>query len=151
MWELGHKEGWVLKNWCFQIVVLEKILESPLDCKEIQRVNPKGNQSLIFNDAEWFSSVQLLSPVWLFATPWTAAHQASLSITNPGVYPNSCPLSQWCYLTISSSVSPFSFWPQSCPASGSFTMSWLFASGGQRLELQFQHQSFQWIFRVDFL
>ena len=46
MWELDHKEGWVLKKWCFQIVVLEKTLERPLDCKEIKPVNPKGNQSL---------------------------------------------------------------------------------------------------------
>ena len=48
MWELGHKEGWVPKNWCFWTVVLEKTLESPFDYKEIQPVNPKGNQSWIF-------------------------------------------------------------------------------------------------------
>ena len=48
LWELAHKEGWVSKNWCFWTVVLEKILESPLDCKEIQLVYPKGNQSWIF-------------------------------------------------------------------------------------------------------
>ena len=47
-YELNHKEGWVLKNWCFWIVLLEKILESPLDCKEIKTVNSKGNQSWIF-------------------------------------------------------------------------------------------------------
>ena len=55
MWELGHKEGWALKNWCFWTVVLEKTLESPLDCKEIKPVNPKGNQSWTFigrTDAE---------------------------------------------------------------------------------------------------
>ena len=55
MWELDHKEGWALKNWCFWIVMLEKTLESPLDCKEIKPVNPKGNQSWIFigrTDAE---------------------------------------------------------------------------------------------------
>ena len=55
MWELGHKESWVLKNWCFWTVVLEKTLESPLDCKEIQPVYLKGNQSWIFiggTDAE---------------------------------------------------------------------------------------------------
>ena len=55
MWELDHKESWVLKNWCFWTVVLEKTLESPLDCKEIKPVNPKGNQSWIFigrTDAE---------------------------------------------------------------------------------------------------
>ena len=55
VWELDHKEGWTLKNWCFWTVVLEKTLESPLDCKEIQPVHPKGNQSWIFtgrSDAE---------------------------------------------------------------------------------------------------
>ena len=48
MWELDHKESWVPKNWCFRTVVLEKTLESPLDCKEIQPVHSKGNQSWIF-------------------------------------------------------------------------------------------------------
>ena len=48
MWELDHKEGWVPKNWCFQTVVLEKSLESPLDSKKIKPVNPKGNQPWIF-------------------------------------------------------------------------------------------------------
>ena len=55
MWEFDHKEGWVLKNWCFWIVVLEKTLESPLDSEEIKPVNPKGNQPWIFigrTDAE---------------------------------------------------------------------------------------------------
>ena len=48
MWELDHKESWALKNWCFWTVVLEKTLESPLDCKEIQPVHPKGDQSWVF-------------------------------------------------------------------------------------------------------
>ena len=48
MWELDHKESWAWKNWCFWTVVLEKTLESPLDCKEIQSVHPNGNQSWIF-------------------------------------------------------------------------------------------------------
>ena len=48
MWELVYKESWVPKNWCFWIVVLEKTLESPLDCKEIKPVNPKESQSWIF-------------------------------------------------------------------------------------------------------
>ena len=55
MWELDHKEGWVPENWCFQIVVLEKTLESPLDSQEIKPVNPKGSQPWIFigrTDAE---------------------------------------------------------------------------------------------------
>ena len=55
MWEMDHKVSWAPKNWCFWTVVLEKTLESPLDWKEIKRVNPKGNQSWIFierTDAE---------------------------------------------------------------------------------------------------
>ena len=55
MWELDYKESWAPKNWCFWTVVLENTLESPLDCKEIQPVHPKGNQSWIFigrTDAE---------------------------------------------------------------------------------------------------
>ena len=48
MWELNHKEGWVLKNWCFWTMVLEKTLESPLDSKEIKPINPKENQPWIF-------------------------------------------------------------------------------------------------------
>ena len=48
MWELNYKESWVLKNWCFWTVVLEKTLESTLDCKEIQPVHPKGDQSWVF-------------------------------------------------------------------------------------------------------
>ena len=55
MWELDNKESWAPKNWCFWTVALEKTLESPLDCKEIQPVHPKGNQSWIFigrTDAE---------------------------------------------------------------------------------------------------
>ena len=55
MWELDYKESWAPKNWCFWTVVLEKTLESPLDCKEIQAVHPKGQQSWLFigrTDAE---------------------------------------------------------------------------------------------------
>ena len=55
MWELDYEESWVLKNWCFWTVVLEKSLESPLDCKEIQSVHSKGDQSWVFfgrNDAQ---------------------------------------------------------------------------------------------------
>ena len=48
MWELDYKESWTPKNWCFWTVVLEKTLESPLDCKEIQPVHPKGDQSWVF-------------------------------------------------------------------------------------------------------
>ena len=48
MWDLNYKESWAPKNWCFWTVVLEKTLESPLDCKEILLVHPKGNQSCVF-------------------------------------------------------------------------------------------------------
>ena len=64
-----------------------------------------------------FSSVQSLSCVWFFVTLWTAACQASLSITNPGACSNSCPSNWWCHPTISSSVIPFSSCLQSFPAS----------------------------------
>ena len=60
MWELDHKEGWVPKNWCFQIVVLEKTFESPLDSNEIKPVNPKKDQPWIFTgrtDAEAETSI----------------------------------------------------------------------------------------------
>ena len=80
-----------------------------------------------------FSSVHSLSCVQLFAAPWTAAHQASCPSPTPGAYSNSCPLSRWCHPTISSSVLPFSSHLQSFPASGSFQMSQLFASGGHSI------------------
>ena len=87
---------------------------------------------VIFNELI-FVSVQLLSHVQLFATPWTAARQSSLSITNTGACSNSCPLSQWCHPMILSSVVSFSSWLQSFWASGSFLISQLFTSGGQNI------------------
>ena len=69
MWELECEESWALKNWCFWTVVLEKTLESPLDCKEIQSVNSKGNQSWIFigrTDAETPNTLA----TWLELTHW---------------------------------------------------------------------------------
>ena len=85
----------------------------------------------------WISSVQSLSHVQLFVTPWIAARQASLSITNSQSslrlmsIESVMPLSQWCHPAISSSVVPFSSRPQSLPASESFPMSQLFTWGGQ--------------------
>ena len=73
--------------------------------------------------------VQSLSCVQLFAIPWTTAHQTSCPSPFPGACSNLCPLNQWYYLTISSSVIPFSSCLQSFPASGSFPMGQLFASG----------------------
>ena len=78
-----------------------------------------------------FSSVQALSRIWFSATPRTAACQVSLSISNSRACSNSCLSSQWCHPTISSSVIPFFSCLQSFPASGFFSMSQFFVSGGQ--------------------
>ena len=75
--------------------------------------------------------VQSLGCVWFLAAPWTAAQQASLFFTISWSCSNSCSLSQWCYLTISSSVVPVSL--QSFPAFRYFLMGWLFPSGGQSI------------------
>ena len=77
------------------------------------------------------SSVQSLSHIRLYATPWTAARQASLSITIFWVHSDPCPSSQWCHPALSSSVVPFSSCPQSLRTSGTFPMSQLFTWGGQ--------------------
>ena len=75
MWELEHKESWALKNWCFWTVILENTLESPLDCKEIQPVNPQGNQSWIFigrTDVEAETPISWPPDVkkWLIGKDW---------------------------------------------------------------------------------
>ena len=100
------------------------------------------------------SSVQSLSRVWLFVTPWITAGQASLSITNSQSLPKlsiTCPLSWWCHPTISSSFVPsppaFSL-PQH---QGLFQWVSSCHQVAKVLEFQLQHQSFQWIFRVNFL
>ena len=97
------------------------------------------------------SSVQSLSHVWLFATIWTAACQSSCPSPTPGACSNSCPLSQWCHPTISSSVIPLSSCLQSFPASESFPVSQFFRSVAKVLEFQLHYQSFRWIFWTDFL
>ena len=71
--------------------------------------------------------------------------------TIPNTWSNWCPLSRWCHPTISSSVIPFSFHLQSCPASGSFPMNQFFTSGGQSIGDSVSASNFQWIFRTDFL
>ena len=104
------------------------------------------------NNISQFSSIQSLSRVQLFATPRTAACQASLSLNNLWSLLKLMSIELvWCHPTISSSVIPFSSHLKSFPASGSFQMSQFFASGGQSTGVQLQHQSFQWIFRTDFL
>ena len=91
----------------------------------------------------WGSNTEPLNhTLWVWSsvmsdsvTPWTAACQASLSITNSQVYSDSCPLSQWCHPAISSSVVPFSSCPQSFPASWSFQMRQYFTSDGQSVRV----------------
>ena len=77
--------------------------------------------------------VQALSHVLLFLTPWLQHARLPCPSPTPGACSNSCPSSQWCHPTISSSVIPFSSCPQSFPASGSFLISQLFASGSQSI------------------
>ena len=97
----------------------------------------------------WYllSSVRSLSHVLHFGTPWTAAHQASLSFTNSQ---NLLKLMSINSVMHPSSVVPFSSCLQSFPASGSFPRSQFFTSGEQR-GFSFSHQSFQWILRIEFL
>ena len=85
-------------------------------------------------------------PLWPNGLQHTRLPCLSLS---PGVCSNSCPLSQWCHPTISFSVAPFSSCLQSSPASASFPVNQLFASGGQRIGVSASASAFQWIFRVD--
>ena len=81
-----------------------------------------------------FVVIQPLSHVHLFVSPWTSLHSRfPCPPPSPRVCPSSCPLSQWCYLTISSSAAPFSFGLPCFPASGAFPVSRLFVSGGQSI------------------
>ena len=93
---------------------------------------PKETKDLYISSFQ-FNSVQSLSRIWLFATPWITARQASLSITNSRSSLKLIPSSWWCHPAISSSVIPFSSCPQSFPASGSFPVSQLFTWGGQSI------------------
>ena len=148
--ELDYKENWAPKNWCFWTVVLEKTLESPLDCKEINPVHPKGNQSWIFlgrTDAEAETPILWLPDAknwfiwkdpdarkdWRWEEKGTRGWDSwMVSLTQrTWVWVNSG--SWWCHPTISSSVVPFSSRLQSFPVSGSFPMSQLFTSGGQSI------------------
>ena len=86
-----------------------------------------------FNRPSQFSSIPSFSHVWFFVTPWTAAHQAFLSITNSWRSVKLMSIEWWCHPTMPSSVVPFSSRPQSFPASGSFQIRQFFASGGQSI------------------
>ena len=114
----------------YTILVFEVLQALSRICFKVSFFRVKTLFPTLFSE---FSSVQLLSRVRLFATPWTTAHQASLPITNSQSLLNPCPLSRWCHPTIWSSVIPFFSCLQSFPASESFPMSQLFASGGQSI------------------
>ena len=121
MWELDYKESWVPKNWSFWTVVLEKTLKSPLDCKEIQPVHPKGNHSSrsVVSDSLWPHGLQHA--------------RLPCPSPNPRAHSNSCPSSRWCHPNISSSVTSFSSCPQSFPPWGFFPLSQLLTSGGHSI------------------
>ena len=115
-----------------QVLTQEAVTVDEICASKFRRpwgVQKVKGQSLMVSDLP-LSSVQSLSHVQLFATPWTAARQASCPLPSPRACSNSCPLGQWCHPTISSSVVPFSSCLQSFPASGSFPVSQFFASGG---------------------
>ena len=118
MWQLICKESWAPKNWCFWTVVLEKTLENPLDCKEI-------NSVMIASLTQFSCSVVSDSCVQHTRLPCPSP--------SPGAHLNSCPPCWWCHSTISSSATSFSFCLQSFPVSGSFPVSWLFTSGSQSI------------------
>ena len=120
----------------------------------IHYISTHSSETVIFTWKLTKSSAPLLrySVTQSRPTLWSHGSQHAKLLcpsVSPGVCSNSYPLSQWCYLTISSSAAPFSFCLRSFPASGSFPMSRVFTSSGQVLE--FQHQSLKWIFRIDFL
>ena len=168
MWELDYKESWVLKNGCFGTVVLEKTLESPLDCKEIQPVHPKGDHKYSLRGlmrklklklqyfghlmlrTDSFEKTLMLGKIegrrrkgwqrmrWLDGITNSRSLLKLMSIES--VMPSN-------HLIL---VIPFSSCPQFFPASESFPMSSSYQVD-KALELELHHQSFQWIFRVYFL
>ena len=104
IWDLDHEEGWVLKNWCFHIVVLDKTLESPLNCKEIKPVNPKGNQPWCWSSntlATWCEELTHWKKPWCWERQkekgaakdemvrwhhWLSRHESEQTVGDSGGY-----------------------------------------------------------------
>ena len=135
---LSQHQG--LFQWVSSLHQVAKVLEVQLVLEwfNFKIIHQMWNKLLLSSGLPYSITINMLfvhslRGVWLFATPWTAARQASLSFTTSlGPCSNSCPSSWWFHPTISSSVIPFSRL-QSFPASGSFPVSQLFASGGQSI------------------
>ena len=117
----------VNKEFIFFSLICPTKLGATLPCKEFCSL------VILIANYKCYFVVQSLSCVLLFASPWTVACQASLSIANTWSLSNLGPSSRWCHPTISSSVVPFSSRLQSFPASGSFPMRQFFTSGGQSM------------------
>ena len=124
-----------MKSWC---TLLQFWISNPGEVSDFfQKMHILFENSLgfvlVLFFVTYFSSVQLLSRVWIFATSWITAGQESVSITNSWSLLKLRPIEWWCHPAILSSVVPFSSCPKSLPASGSFPMSQLFAWGSQSI------------------
>ena len=120
-----------IPQFLIAFVILKLLLLIPI----IYDITLKGQQPSLGNYQSKFSSVQLLSRVQLFVTPWAAECQASLPITNSWSLLKFMPIKSVMLLNLSSSVVPFSSCLQFFPASGSFPMSQFFTSGGQSIRV----------------
>ena len=151
MWELDHKEGWALKNWCLWTVVLEKTPESPLDCKEINPVSPKGNQPCIFIGR---TVAEAEAPIL-----WPPDAKSQFIGKDPDAGKDGGQRRRaWQKMRWLDGITDSMDMGLSAAVMGSQSrtrLEWLSSSrqllGAKVLEFQLQHQSFQWIFRVDFL
>ena len=154
------------KLWPIEIDTISQVMSQdvssifpftvPLERRSLLKLDEGGGNFSKWNEEPECKTTQKFVVQLLKSCPTLQAHglqhaRLSFHSLSPGVCSDSYSLSQWWYLTISSSVALFSSCPQSFPASGSFPMSWLFTSGGQSIVLELQHQSFQWVLRVDFL
>ena len=120
---------WMRKVWSKRV---EK-WHGRINKQWVWTVHKRGQKDGRGRDGHISQSVQSLSHVQLFVTPWTAAARLPCPSPTPGAYSNSCSSSQWCHPTISCSVIPFSSCLQSFPVSGSFTMILFSTSGGQSI------------------